>query len=264
MRPLAATLGVVCILHGCSYLVSSSQLATPITEAGTGDEAAPTDDAPTADDAGQEADTGIADPHLLGAWSFDEGSGTVAHDSSGHGIDAVLGGGASFISSGVRGGAVAFHGSDWVAIDDLSFAAFPPSGTLSIWFRWNTLDPSGEQVIFETWDSTRSHVFLRHANGEPQTRFQVAMQPAGNLGYVWVTDFETVQNQWAHAVIIWSATAGAASVFVDGTLVHSAAYDKPFAPTQEVVQLGNWLDGAIDEVRLYDRPFTYDEAMALE
>ena len=50
------------------------------------------------------ANTGVAG--LVGGWSFDEGSGTVAGDSSGLGNSGALGGGASWTASGKYGGAV--------------------------------------------------------------------------------------------------------------------------------------------------------------
>ncbi|MBN2130392.1 MAG: hypothetical protein JW741_12890, partial [Sedimentisphaerales bacterium] len=52
---------------------------------------------------------GQYDPHLVGWWPLDEGSGTTAHDQSGHGNDGTFMGDPQWVP-GVRGGALAFDG----------------------------------------------------------------------------------------------------------------------------------------------------------
>jgi hypothetical protein len=57
-------------------------------------------DAPADADAGASPDAGrvcaqTVDAHTLALWHFDEGTGLTAHDSSGHGHDALLGGSAT-------------------------------------------------------------------------------------------------------------------------------------------------------------------------
>ncbi len=49
------------------------------------------------------------DPALLGWWSFDEGSGTVAKDGSGHGNNGTLNGGPTWVP-GLYGTALHFNG----------------------------------------------------------------------------------------------------------------------------------------------------------
>ena len=52
----------------------------------------------------------VLDPNLVGWWRFDEGSGTVAADSSGHGRDGVLLFGPVWRDDGARSGCLFFDG----------------------------------------------------------------------------------------------------------------------------------------------------------
>ena len=52
-----------------------------------------------------------ASADLIGYWTFDEGSGNVAADSSGNGNDGTLEGGPNWVS-GQLGSALEFEGSD--------------------------------------------------------------------------------------------------------------------------------------------------------
>lgn len=51
--------------------------------------------------------------NLVGQWKLDEGSGTMAHDSSGNGYDGTLQGGPQWVT-GVIGTALKFSGTNSV------------------------------------------------------------------------------------------------------------------------------------------------------
>ena len=54
----------------------------------------------------------VLDPNLVGWWKFDEGSGTVAADSSGQGRDGTLLFDPVWRADGVRDGCLFFDGDD--------------------------------------------------------------------------------------------------------------------------------------------------------
>ncbi|MHC4120593.1 MAG: hypothetical protein ACYSWO_24120, partial [Planctomycetota bacterium] len=60
-------------------------------------------------------DIAVTDPSLVGWWKFDEGSGTIAYDSSGNGLDGIFEGNPEWVS-GRLGGALEFDGDDWVNV----------------------------------------------------------------------------------------------------------------------------------------------------
>lgn len=83
---------------------------------------------------------GAADPNLLGWWTFDDGAGTTAADSSGHGDDGTLRGGPQWIA-GQLGGALSFNGgSTYVEIPYSSAYDKPSQLTLAAWVNPTTLD----------------------------------------------------------------------------------------------------------------------------
>lgn len=218
-------------------------------------------------DAATEADTGpdaAQDPHLVGAWSFEETSGSIAHDSSGHARDAVLIGTPSFVSSGVRGGAIELHGSDAIAINALAGAGFPRTGSVSLWFRWDSMNAANSVGLLDDYAADRNHVFIRHPDGAPVGTWQAALQHASDAApYVWVDEFDIAAGKWTQLVLTWDEQAKMVSWYVDGGLKAKAAYSAPFAPADEIVLLGKALVGAIDEVRIYDRVLDATDVAAL-
>jgi hypothetical protein len=264
------------LVPGCSLLVSTSDLAgkrqagAPSPEGGTvsnepGAEAGTTPTTTPQIEAGADAGDGgplTGDPSLVGAWSFDETSGNTSADLSGHGHTASLLG-PSFAPGGVRAGCVKLAGdAGFVAVEDFSGPGFPRTGTLSIWFRWSSMDPANEYSVLEGFGTTYDHVFLRHANGDSLGTFQVGFQPNG-ADYAFEDDFPVAQDHWSHVVFSWDETAKQGATYVDGAPRLREAYTAPFAPTGEHFHLGMYLDGAIDEVRLYNRALSTAEATAL-
>ena len=56
---------------------------------------------------------GNASADLLGYWRFDEGSGTIAYDSSGNGFDGTFEGDPQWVA-GATGMGLELDGDDWV------------------------------------------------------------------------------------------------------------------------------------------------------
>jgi hypothetical protein len=244
---------------GCSLLLSTSgfdgEAATPSVDASTDSAAAP--------DAGNDA---TSDPSLVGSWTFDEPSGVVSVDKSAHGRDALVLGGAKLSpDGGVRGGAVLFDGNGHVDVQALDGVAFPPSGTLSVWFKALAAPVDGvERAVFDGWDAQRGHIFLRFPNedGGPDV-LQAALQAKGTVPYPWVAAVTVRHEVWTHMVLTWSTADKRAALYVDGKLFDQKAYGaqfQDFVPLEQTFRLGNRFVGAIDEVRLNDRELSPNEA----
>ena len=73
-----------------------------------------------------------------GQWRFDEGSGTIAHDSSGSGLNGTMSGGPDGVGptwiAGVSGSALHFDGDDVVALPDTTKLE-PQRITVAAWVR---------------------------------------------------------------------------------------------------------------------------------
>src|SRR5450432_4094387 len=68
---------------------------------------------------------------LVAHWTFDEGMGTVVHDSSGNNRNGAMTGGAW--TEGKFGGALRFNGADFVTV--ANFPDATPGWTVSAWVR---------------------------------------------------------------------------------------------------------------------------------
>lgn len=219
---------------------------------------------PETGDANVDAEAG--DDTLVGWWSFDQATGVNVPDLTGRGHDAVLRGNAAItLTNAHAGGAVLVFrtGGGWVDVPSLAGDAFPRSGTLSLWFRWDVMDAAEQAGVFDVWTEDRRHLFVRHANGRPVEQFQFAAQDVGPVGYPYAAGFTTPAMTWTHLVLTWDETAQATALYVDGALEASGAFSSTFAPTQQLFQLGVGLTGAIDEVRLYRRVLGAQEVSLL-
>jgi hypothetical protein len=273
MRSSNAAFALVAALtSACTLFVSTSGLsggadggasANTLVDGGSSGGVTDASEPGPGPDTGDGASGESSDPHLLGYWKFDETSGMTASDSSGHDHPLTLTG-ATFDPGGKYGGAVVLPGVDgaFVSTTALSAPNFPSTGTFSVWFLWTRMQSADQSSVLSSWDTSISHIFFRHANGDTVGLFQVALEPK-TLEYVWESDFPVSQNSWTHVVVTWEESTKIAATYVNGTLQSRASYTSDFAPTDQTFQLGNHLDGKIDEVRLYDRPLTEAEAVAL-
>lgn len=267
--PLAV---VACVVAGlgaaCSLFVDANGLSGESADAG----APATADAGVANDSGgppptpaDAGDAGARDPSLVGEWHFDDIGGTLSPDTSGYGRPALLKGAAQIVAGGVRGGALALAGgSDVAVVSALDGAAFPTTGTLSLWVRY-TFNPGDGQsrAIFDDWNGTRSHLFLRRPDGATNAKMmQVALQDSTT--YVAVGGFALEPSTWAHVVVTWDAVTRQLVLFVAGREIAVTPYARPFSPDGERFVLGgNWV-GQIDELRLWTRVLSDIEVAGLD
>jgi subtilisin family serine protease len=99
---------------------------------------------------------------LIGHWTFDEGMGITAGDSSGNGHAGILTNGPAWTTPGQIGGALSFDGID----DYVDFGTFLPvagggSRTVSLWIKPSASDVAGFML---GWGTEPNHQYFRLAN----------------------------------------------------------------------------------------------------
>ena len=215
--------------------------------------------------------SGTNPPGLIAYLKMDEGSGTVATDSSGNGNAGTLMNGAGW-TAGHSGQAVALDGvSGYVRIPHAAgLDAYPL--TVAVWFKsttttgWRALvnkylagSMNGYQVFFSggnlcAWYFRDSSNYIFDGTGCP-------LSTAG-----------TNDGLWHQAVFVVDATGG--RLYVDGAQKASRAWTGVAAAptTTQDVQLGHYpggaeatayVPGALDEVQVYNRALTAAEVLAL-
>jgi hypothetical protein len=205
------------------------------------------------------------DPYLVGWWTFDDGSGTVAKDSSGKGKDATLVGGPAWVKGKVGSGALSFD-----AVDDIvevpEVPAFDMSDALTItaWIKVNNLS-----TYYFILDKSPSGTAPDNYPGN----YEFRTNPSGNLqfGHQWSqgTDYtfydsttQVTAGRWTH-VAVTVVKAGAIKFYIDGAPAGQAAQSTNWPVlNDEPLRIGgrkdgySFFSGSIDDVRLYNRALT--------
>lgn len=192
---------------------------------------------------------------LVAHWDFDEGSGTTVSDSSSGGNNGAFNTGTPTWTSGVRGGALEFNGTNDV---DTNSTFNPPStGSVAFWFRPNGL-PGGTQRLFGLSNSWE----VRYS-----TNGTLTFDLAAGGGFNSITSFGDA-GRWHHLVAIYNSSADTYSVYVDGKLVTSGSMtliDEGAAVLSFGTRTGStqYFAGALDDLRVYDYELTATEVADL-
>ncbi len=193
----------------------------------------------------------LQDPALIGWWPFDEGSGTVARDSSPNGNDGTVNGGATWVA-GVHGMALNFNGSDAYVGTGKSLLNNLPDFTLAGWLlarnaTTNRTGVFGQNDLVEMgFNSGGCRVYT----------------PGGALTVTW--NFPA--TEWHHVAVIDAGTT--LSIYLDGQVAGTSTVAASRGSTAYPFNIGgggiwdatgNWLNGQIDDVALFSRALTPDE-----
>lgn len=256
------TFGVVAgalLSLGCSLLIDTGNMTGPnatSNEAGGASDTAPeavmTDAAPDVDAA--------PDPHLLGAWDFDEEGGSVTRDASGRNHAGRIEGTATLGGGGHKGGALLLQGNGGMIVDALAGDAYPTTGTLTFWvYPELAQDNPGMRNVFDGWDTSRVHMFIRTGK-----QWHLGFMGPGDT-YAFFQYFAApTAAEWTHIVLTWNDASKSAALYVSGRPTLAGTYGQPFSPSGQRVAFGYGFIGRIDEARLYDRAMDALEVAALE
>jgi len=189
----------------------------------------------------------VVDPNLL-AWYKFEGDAT---DSSGYGRDLTELGGPTY-SAGYDGQAIQLDG-----VDDYAVYSFlekeMPAYTVTLWAKADT-----------TGQNQYSSVFSNHTPDNKGFQLDVDGTDPGNYRYN--DDFDRllgpVTTGWVHIAVTFDGAR--TSLFYNGAFVDSnSTVVNDYAFNQYGVGInrnaGNWFDGAIDDVRIYNRELSNPE-----
>ena len=198
----------------------------------------------------------ISDPNLVAWWKLDEGSGNNALDWSGHGNHGQLRGGPQWVS-GYDGIALEFDGSD----DYVNFGnpSDFPSGTsarsMCGWARTDTVAGGWRWIAAYGSPGTSQAMFIG-INGAD-------LYGGGYGDDVLQSNFWQV-GVWHHICLTYDGTT--ARLYADGINVATESKNWDLVSGRahigrQVNDLVEFWDGAIDDVRIYNKALTQDEIM---
>jgi hypothetical protein len=197
---------------------------------------------------------------LVAAYSFNEGSGTTLTDRSGRGHTGTVSG-ATWSTQGRFGGALSFDGvNDWVTVADTAALDLTGALTLEAWVRptalaaWRTIllkEQTGGLVyaLYVTETGSRANGYLRIGS-------ELGLSAPAPLA----------ANTWTHVALTYDGAA--MRLYVDGTQVATRSQTGAITASSGVLRIGGnapwgeYFQGLIDEVRIYNRALTQAQIAA--
>ncbi len=216
--------------------------------------------------------TSATEAELVGWWKFDEGSGTIAADSSGAGNDGTLEGNADW-DIGNFGDAVLLDGSSWVEISPAPWDTIERNVTVAFWAFGDDAMP------------VDNFVFAAYSADENPARQASAHIPWSNGQIYWDTGYdgsaydrinkdlpsEYQKGQWVHFAFTKDVDAGEVKIFINGELFHSGTGMTRIMTGVNAFTIGVRATsdrtigyiGRIDDFRLYNQTLTEAEIIAV-
>jgi hypothetical protein len=208
----------------------------------------------------------IAIDGALKVWlKFDESSGVTAADSSKNANSGALVNGPLWTAGGI-GGAVDLDGvNDHVTLP-AGQANFTNGMTIAVWSYPVSVKSSARFIDFGNGTSN-NNIFL-HRNGTlNDLRFRV--YTGSNGGNAVVATNVIALNQWQHFAATLDST-GNVKLYKNGAQVGSGTVSVPLnvTRTNNFIGRSNWtideyFDGALDDLRIYNRALSAAEVLAL-
>ncbi len=197
----------------------------------------------------------------IAAYPFDENAGTVAKDVAGT-HDATLVGGASW-TAGHTGSALATNGSGQFADTGAALLNTEGSYSAAAWVRFNAVG-DGFQTVVSQDGGDHSAFFLQYSGADHKLAFSF-------VGTRALAPSIVEPNRWYHLVGVRDASAGTLKLYVDGLPAATRSVCLGEASSGHTVigrgQYGgnpvDYLNGAVDQVHVYDRALTDAEVNTL-
>jgi hypothetical protein len=202
-------------------------------------------------------------PGLVAYWTFDEGQGQTAFDSSGNGLDGTLNGNPKWVD-GQLGGALDFDGSDdFVEIPDDPLLALTKEITLAAWTNMRAT-ASGEMAIVSKggWAANDLPYELTETPGDV-----IFWQFYNDAGRDSCSPNSPPVSEWHHIVATYDGKIF--KCYIDGELAEEWAYAGTMPKNTASVNIGRrsrggtYFNGMIDDVAIYDRALDQEEIQSV-
>jgi len=192
---------------------------------------------------------------LVGCWSFDEGSGAAAHDSSGNDNHGALYNGPAWVD-GKSGKALNFDGfDDYVEVADSDSLDITGEITIEAWIKPKEYTHTG-------WVVSKSDAYyFALGSASMLNHVQFELQVDETTSYLTWSNGVINLNEWNHIAVTVNSTNnlifyinGVQDTVRDGWAVYGVSgYN---------LKIGPRFNGTIDEVRIYNRSLTEEEIIA--
>jgi glucose/arabinose dehydrogenase len=204
---------------------------------------------------------------LVAAYSFDEGIGNTASDSSGQGNTATLINGVAWVP-GQHGKAVSFDGAnDYITIPNSASTNISGTAlTLSMWINPQALAGGDSVVIGKFWNTTMTSPYYQYGlelGGGNGTDFFVGTTSGTLAAYGGTT---LAYNQWTYLAITFDGAQ--VRTYVNGNLANTQALAASITARGNAMNIGadaspaQFNKGLLDDLRIYNRVLTQAQIQA--
>jgi RHS repeat-associated protein len=189
-------------------------------------------------------------------WSLNDGSGTIASDSSGLGNNGTVSGGATWVTGKV-GGALSFDGaSGAVTLASVSgIATGNTPHTVAAWVKVNALPSNRAWILLLGNEGTGAHHWLINSAGGTALGVWSGSQVSPSLPV----------GQWKHIALTFDGTT--LTGYVNGVSIGSQAATFNLAGTPLTLAQAhvgeNYFNGVVDELNVYNRALSAAEVATL-
>jgi len=206
------------------------------------------------------------DYNLIAYWSFDEGAGNIAHDSSGNNFDGTVSG-ADWVSGHSGTGLEFKDNSDIVkGISSSLDNKFSDYFSVECWIYWYGSTGPVVHIIFDSriGTSNSGKGFYFFINGTGHLKFETYT----TSGHYEASSQNMIPaNKWTHIKGSYNYNSKKLSVYINNVLDGELSYSLPYLDSSDSKSIGNnhwapgdgqWrpFNGIIDELRIYNNVLT--------
>ncbi|MBK8947035.1 MAG: Ig-like domain-containing protein [Ignavibacteriae bacterium] len=196
---------------------------------------------------------------LIGAWDFEEGTGTTAYDYSANLNNGTFNGGIEW-ASGITANGIKFNGTDsYVNIPASSSLNINGSAvTISVWTKLVYLPADLPGAFGPIYDSETDQYVIYEDKANNELRFKVSTSGGAERPGIPAAQLET--DEWIHIVGVYDGAN--AMVYLNGQLMDT----HPLTGTVNTGQVANigksgdsYFQGSIDNVQVFAKALTQEE-----
>ncbi|UCE47072.1 MAG: hypothetical protein JSW47_15870, partial [Phycisphaerales bacterium] len=210
---------------------------------------------------------------LIAHWEFDEGSGTIARDSSAKGHDGSLLGDPQWVAGMIGSGALSFDGTDGlVEVSHDASLSLTDALTITAWVQVHDLNTYYFLVCKQPSGTARdnypgNYEFRTEVNSGA---LQFGHQETEGEQYTFYTSDSSIAVEQWHHVAVTIAKGDLVEFYIDGVAAGSSEQSTNFGVlNDEPVRIGgrkdgySFFNGLLDDIRLYDRALSATQIQKL-
>jgi|GEM_PF-3832615 len=203
--------------------------------------------------------TEVDENDLIAYWSFNEGTGSIAYDNTAYGDNGTISG-ATWNDGGLNG-SLTFDGvNDHISVSNSTNLEISNSISVEAWI-YRDSQSRDEMVVSKRSGETGFALWFYWGINK-------ALFNTGNTDFNAVCSTTDIQSGvWYHIVGTYDGTVR--KIYVNGVLENSVTATGQLSSNTANLEIGkynlsntHYFDGAIDEVKIYDRALTAEEVYA--